>query len=224
VIGGLTFLGLRFSNTGHKIVSPYTPGPVQLVPKNPPSDRFTAAERRQVHAVASRFVATAVLRRNIDDSWEISAPKLREGLSRSEWAKGEIPIVPYPAEAFALARWRINYSYAHRVGLKVALYPKPESLVRRQVFDIEVQNFGTAADPRWLVSYWSPSGGAQIAAAPPGLAREPVIGTGNAAVNPVWLIVPVALVGGSILILLAGLGIRGRVRASRANRLHGKSL
>ncbi len=150
----------------------FTPGAVARVPPNPKADPFTALERRQVRAVAAKFVSSAVLRKNVGDSWELSTPKLRQGLSRSAWASGSIPVVPYQAEAIAEVRWRLEYSYARTIGMKVAFFPKPGADVNRQVFDIALQNTGTSAKPKWLVSYWAPSGGVQVAAAGPG--RTPV--------------------------------------------------
>ena len=184
VLGAMTLLGIRFSNTGHKVASVYGQGPVQRVAPNPKADPFTPAERRQVRAVATRFIETAVYRRNIDDSWEITTSVLRQGMTRKAWAGGEIPVVPYPGDAVAEVRWRVNYSYARTIGLKVAIYPKAGADVDRQVFDIELQNMGTELRPRWLVSLWTPSGGPQLAAAAPG--GPPVrIGTSHGSIRPV---------------------------------------
>jgi hypothetical protein len=220
--GVLTLLGVYFSNTGHKVPSVYKAGPVARVPPNPKTDAFTPTERKQVRAVASRFVSSAVLRKNVGDSWELATPKLRQGLSHSDWASGSIPVVPYPAEAIAEVRWRLDYSYARTIGMKVAFFPKPGADVNRQVFDIELQNSGTSADPKWLVSYWSPSGGAQLAA--PGTGSPPVAaGTTQSSIRPIWLLVPVGLIVGSMLTLILWLTLRGWIRANRASRAYLKS-
>jgi hypothetical protein len=219
---GLTLLGVYFSNTGHQVPSVFTPGAVARVPPNPKADPFTPLERRQVRAVAAKFVATAVLRKNTGDSWELTTAKLRQGLSQSAWASGSIPVVPYPEEAIAEVRWRLDYSYARTIGMKVAFFPKPGAEVNRQVFDIALQNAGTSAKPKWLVSYWSPSGGAQLAAAGPGRSQA-VAGTAQGSIRPIWLLVPVGLIVGSMLSLLLGLALRGWIRSTRANRAYLKS-
>jgi hypothetical protein len=221
--GALAFVGVQFANTGHDFSSRFTSEPVQRPPKVPKSDPFTATERKEVRAVAVRFISTAVFRKNVDDSWEITAPKLRQGLSRAAWAAGTIPVVPYPEDAIQVVRWRINYSFVRRIGLKVAFYPKPGAQVKRQVFDIELQNFGTDAKPRWLVSDWTPSGGPDLAAAAPG-APAADLGPRKSGVRPIWLLVPVVLIIGSLLLLLVWLAVRGWIRQARANRAYSKSL
>lgn len=223
VLGALTLLGIRFSNTGHKVASVYTQEPVTRVAPNPKADPFTPAERRQVRAVATRFIQTAVFREQIDDSWEITTATLRQGLTRKAWAGGRIPVVPYPGDAVAEIRWRVNYSYARTIGLKVAIYPKAGAGVDRQVFDIELQNTGTEQRPRWLVSLWAPSGGPQLAASAP--SGPPVrIGTSHGSIRPVWLLAPVGLIVGSMLVLLGWLALRGWIRSTRASRAYSKSL
>jgi hypothetical protein len=220
--GVLTLLGVYFSNTGHRVPSVFKPGPVARVPPNPKTDPFTPTEQRQVRAVASRFISSAVLRKNTGDSWEIATARLRQGLSHRQWASGSIPVVPYPADAIAEVRWRLSYSYVRTIGMKVAFFPKRGAQVNRQVFDIELQNAGTSAKPKWLVSDWVPSGGPQLANAGPG--GPPVAaGTSHRSIRPIWLLAPVGLIVGSMLTLLLWLGLRGRIRATRANRAYLKS-
>ena len=125
VAGTVAFIGIHFSNTGHSVPQHFTAQKPKLVAKSPKTDVFTNTERRQVRAVAVRFIETAVFRKNVADSFAITTSGLRQGESRAEWATGTIPIVPYPARAVETVRWRVNYSYADEVGLKVAFYPKP---------------------------------------------------------------------------------------------------
>ena len=220
--GALTLIGVYFSNTGKRVPSVYEPGPVVRVPPNPKEDPFPPTERRQVRLVAARFVASGVLRKNPGDSWEITTAQLRQGLSHAQWASGSIPVVPYPADAIAEVRWRLSYSYVRTIGMKVAFFPKPRVQVNRQVFDIELQNAGSSAKPRWLVSDWVPSGGVQLATAAPGGAPA-AVGTSHRSIRPIWLLAPVGLIVGSMLTLLLWLVLRGWIRATRANRAYLKS-
>jgi hypothetical protein len=220
VAGLVAFLVVRFGNTGHPIAQTFVPGAKpQLVARSPKPDVFTAAERRDVRAVAVRFIESAVYRRNVDDAWEIVTPGLRQGLSRSAWASGSIPVVPYQGEAVREVRWKVNYSYANDVALKVAFYPKPASGVDRQAFDIELENHGTEAAPRWLVSYWAPSGGPQLQAASP-MAPPVPGGEVKAQLGAIWLLVPLVVIVGSLLAVIVFLAARGRMRRTRAERLY----
>jgi hypothetical protein len=222
VAGVVAFVGIHYSNTGHKERQRFTSEKPQLVAKSPKVDVFTSAEQRQVRAVAARFVESAVFRNDVADSFAITTNGLRQGESKSEWASGTIPIVPFPKEAVQTVRWRVNYSYADEVGLKVAFYTKPVSGVDRQVFDISLQNHGTAAAPRWLVSYWAPSGGLQLSRADP---RRPSIDPAppKPQLGAIWLLVPVGLIAGGLVGLVVFLAVRGRIRHARATRLYRSS-
>jgi hypothetical protein len=215
VAGGVAFVGIHFSNTGHAEKQVFQPGKPQLVPKSPKTDTFTPAEQRQVRAVAVRFIESAVYRNHVADSFALTTSELHQGLSRADWATGTIPVVPYPANAVDDVRWRVDYSYANEVGLKVAFYPKVRSGVDRQIFDITLQNKGKAGTPRWLVSYWAPEGGVQISRANP---RAPSVDLKppKPALGAVWLFVPVGVIVGGLVGVIAFLAIRGRVRHRRA--------
>jgi hypothetical protein len=214
VAGGVAFVGIHFSNTGHPEKDTFQPGKPQLVPENPKADTFTPAEQREVRAVAVRFIESAVYRRHVADSFALTTSELHQGLSRADWATGTIPVVPYPANAVDTVRWRLDYSYADEVGLKVAFYPKARSGADRQIFDITLQNRGKIT-PHWLVSYWAPEGGAQLSRADP---RAPAVDFDppKPALGAVWLFVPVGLIVGGLVGVLAFLAIRGRVRQKRA--------
>jgi hypothetical protein len=222
VAGTVAFVGIHFSNTGHRVPQRFTTQKPKLVAKSPKADVFTNAERRAVRAVAVRFIESAVYRKNVADSFAITTSGLRQGASRAEWATGTIPIVPYPAKAVQTVRWRVDYSYADEVGLKVAFYPKPASRADRQIFDIALQNHGTAAAPHWLVSYWAPSGGVQLSRADP-RARSIEATPPKAALGAIWLVVPIGIIVGGLVGVVAVVIVRGRIRRARAMRLYRSS-
>jgi len=94
--------------------------------------------------------------------------------------------------------------------------------VQRQVFDISLENHGTDRAPRWLVSYWAPSGGVQLSRADP---RTPSTDAAppRPALGAVWLLVPVGLIFGGLFGLVVFLAVRGRIRHARATRLYRSS-
>ncbi len=222
VAGTVAFVGIHFSNTGHRIQQQFTAQNPKVVAESPKPDVFTKAEQRQVRATAIRFIESAVFRKNVAGSFAITTSGLRQGASRAEWATGTIPIVPYPAKAVETVRWRVSYSNTDEVGLEVAFYPKPASGVDRQVFDIALQNRGTPAAPHWLVSYWAPSGGLQLSRADPRV-RSIETTPPKAALGAVWLLVPVGIIVGGLVGVVAFLVVRGRIRHTRALRLYRSS-
>ena len=125
------------------------------VTKNVP---FTANQRQQVHRVLKQFIATAVVRHDVSRAWNIAGPTLKEGVSRKEWDKGALPVIPYPALERGWGNWSfVQYSYEeskkHTVGLEVFLSPKPNSGWSAMTADVEVVH---EPKGRWLVDYWMP--------------------------------------------------------------------
>jgi hypothetical protein len=221
VAAGVAATVVFVGNTGHKQPERFSAGKPQIVPPAPKADVFTAAERRQVRTVAARFVESAVYRHHVDDSWEITTAELHQGISRTAWAKGDIPVVPYRGDAVAEVRWRLNYSYPKDVALKVAFFPTAKSGFDRQVFDIELENHGTDTAPNWLVSYWAPAGGVDLQSAQPGAGPgNEVVGATRGQLGAVWLFVPMGVIFGGLVGLVAFLIVRGHLRHRRAQRLY----
>jgi hypothetical protein len=149
--GPLIYLGIHFSNPG----SPRNAnGPTVPDYKQPKTARFTKATQREVRQVLAAFERTAVARENPSGSWELAAPSLKEGVSRKQWNRGELPVVPYPAQNHGLGQWDyVEYSYRNTVGLEVFLFPKPGSGYSALTADVELVK---GHDGRWLVDYWMP--------------------------------------------------------------------
>jgi hypothetical protein len=84
----------------------------------------------------------------------VSAPTLRQGVSRKQWNKGDLPVVPYPAAKRGLGSWSfVQYSYTDTVMLEVFVFPKPGSGWSAMTADVELEK---QPDGRWLVDYWMP--------------------------------------------------------------------
>jgi hypothetical protein len=217
IAGGIiAFLGVTFSNTGHRINDPLTSAPNRPVPKVPKTVRLSQASLRDVRSVADRFVSTAVVRKRLADSWDVTAPVLRQGLTREQWLTGEIPVVPYIGEP-DVVKWQLDYSFESRVGLKVALFRQTGSSLDAQVFDMELSRVGAAGSSRWLVSSWTPTAGSAKPNPPP--PNTPAY-TSPRPLSTIWLALPVGLILGTILIALIAMFVRGRIQRIRAERAY----
>ena len=215
-------VGVFFSNTGKKNEAPFRRGRPQLVAPLPKTVEFTARDRRDALAVAARFVATAVTRNHTERSYDITDRAFHQGLSRREWATGNIPVVPFPAGAIKFVKWKLDYSYKDRVGLKVSIQPKRTAKVGATVFNIELHRLGAPGHRRWLVDYWTPAG--LSAPAPTSAAARhptPSIPRVSAGLSGKWVIAPVVFVFGLILLIPLVLFLRGWYRGVRANRTYG---
>ncbi len=148
----LIVLGIHFSQPGNpeNATGPNINVPGYSQPKNAP---FTARRRREIAPVLRQFILTAVDRQNVGSSWDISAPSLREGFSRKQWNRGDLPVVPYPALDKGLGTGYVEYSYTDAVGMEVYLFPKPGSGYSELTADVELVK---GKDGKWLVDYWMP--------------------------------------------------------------------
>ncbi len=105
----------------------------------------------EARAVAREFVDTAVARRRLGRSYDLVGPALKQGMSRTEWEGGTIPVVPYPVSE-SVARFRVNGSYTDHALLEVDFYPRPKSTAKAGAFTLGLEKLAG----RWLVAEWAP--------------------------------------------------------------------
>lgn len=219
--GGGAILGIFYANTGRPFEEHFS-GSVQLVPPAPKPVPLSAKDHEAARIVAEHFIDTAVLRQHIDDSWELAAPVLRQGFTRAQWRSGNIPVVPFPANAVGGIKYRVDWSGVDHVYLKVAIVPKPTSLVDGQAYDMGLRRMSSPTGKQWKVDYWAATGigspsPAKRAKLPPAEAPKAGIASG-------WIFLPIGLIAGLLLLIPIVLGVRGRYRVSRANRLYRSTL
>src|SRR5687767_1332137 len=76
-----------FGNTATKVPETKSNQPAQLL-----TQRKQIPLARETRRVAGRFLLTAVARKNLGESYEITHPDLRQGLTKQEWLTGNIPV------------------------------------------------------------------------------------------------------------------------------------
>jgi hypothetical protein len=213
LVAGITFSMVHWSNTSHVHYAKTRPGEPTLVPVPVRAD-FRVAKREGVLRVAAEFVNTAVRRQRVELSYDLTSPALRRGYTRHTWATQDIPVQPYPLDS---ARYQLKGSFTDSVWLQVALYPdRKHKSVPAAVFDLTLKPFRDGETRRWLVDSWAPAGYTGIPAGPLGGNRGPVATVEyKSALSQGWLLVPVSAFALGLL-LLAGLGVRGWWRGSRA--------
>ncbi|HET7857061.1 MAG TPA: hypothetical protein VFL41_11450 [Gaiellaceae bacterium] len=145
-IGVIVFIVAHYSEPGGKSSKPLP----ALQEENAPAENVVNPKLfdAQAREVAGKFLVTAVARKNTAASWELLDPTFpgKEGYTKATWAKGDIPVIPFPA-AQADARFNVTYSTPKALTVEVALVPtKGEPAV----FELGLRKRGT----RWLVDYW----------------------------------------------------------------------
>jgi hypothetical protein len=194
---------------------------VALVAAAPAAARrqLTTSERQQINATLDAFVNHAVKRQDVGASYDSVTPNFRGGMSRTEWAKGDIPVFPYPAAGTKFHGWTVQYLHGHELGIQLILMPRKGSDVGAAAFPMTLRR----VDSRWLVDSIVP--GAFFA--PEGKPSR-VVGTydfgpgggdsssrnGVSRVNSRWAFIPFAVFG-AILAAIAVLALAATIRHRR---------
>lgn len=228
VVAGAVALGVLYPNTADEPddqpIAAAGPGQVY---REPETVRLTKAERTAALRNALEFVNTAVARRKVERSYDLVAPELRQGISRSEWRQGDIPVVPFPATE---VRVRVDYSYRNELGLTMLLIPPASAKAAPATFNMDMRASGSSAGRRWLVSSWTPTAGttelpaAEEEGSGSAAAGFPNVGQvaesqrgGNAPLGAGWIIVPLSIFALMLLVPI-GLGVRSWLQDRRALR------
>jgi len=114
--------------------------------------RLTSADRRAISRSIDIFVNHAVKRHDVAASYNVTAPELRAGMSRKEWAKGAIPAYPYPARGTSHG-WTILYITRDEVAVNLILRPKPGVRIRGILFNVYLR----PAHGKWLIDSFMPA-------------------------------------------------------------------
>jgi hypothetical protein len=135
---GITVAGKHFGVT---YPEPAKPKSVKLEP---------GAER-----VTTRFLQTAVPRKNLAEAWKIAGPHVRGGLTLKQWLTGTIPVVPFKVNERTSARMAIDFSYKNRAQLEVFVSNPGEKGI---IFFADL----IKRNGNWIVDGWVPRGSTPI--------------------------------------------------------------
>ena len=108
----------------------------------------------QIRSAVNTFIATAVARQHVDQSWNVVAPTLKAGYTPAQWKKAaELPVVPYPGVDTKHVQYYLDYASTKEILLEVGLAGKPGVSTRPVTFQLGLV---PGAHKRWLVDYWMP--------------------------------------------------------------------
>jgi hypothetical protein len=224
VAGAAAVVSILFWNTGHSYDSPVRPNEPAIVPEVSHSVSLSETERRQVLDTAAHFVRTAVRRENTAESFDLVSEQLRSGYTRRQWAKGDIPVQPYPVDA---ARWKMDYTYEKEIGLSVYVIPRRGEPLTPMVFLLSLTR---SPSGEWLVDSWvprpasidssPPTGQSWSSAAAPGATASTSAPSGR--ISGIWLTVPVLLLLSGLLFGLFHIA-RERRAVAKAERAYRES-
>jgi hypothetical protein len=159
-IGGALVVGVAalivfVPNTGHSFATPIDEHHQAQVYHPPKTVKATAKQKAEAISTLSRFVRSAVIRRDLAASWPLATAHMKNGTSRADWLSGNLPVVPYPASAFRDVGFTLRYQYKGILGYDALVLPKPTKVAQlagQQVYACELHDVHGA----WLVDQCYP--------------------------------------------------------------------
>jgi hypothetical protein len=167
----------------------------------------TAAERRAVNRTLRAFVATAVTRDDPAAAWSLVTKGMRAGITREEWNRGDLPVVPYPVVVPERLDWVPTTSYPGELTLDLILQPKRGSGRPAVSFFVELKR---ERDGRWLIDsmlaedFFGP-GSSRPRTTRGSQANAPAAGP-RGRLDPLWIALPLGLLA-LIVLVPAGIGV-----------------
>ncbi|HEU5211752.1 MAG TPA: hypothetical protein VFU10_03195 [Gaiellaceae bacterium] len=219
--GGVVALGVILlpDNNGDKLPAA-RPGKPTLVAPAPKHVRMGAADQAAAKLAAAKFIDTAVLRRHIDASWNLTAPELRAGFTREAWKSGDIPVVPFPANDLDSVRYKTDYTIKNHIGYQVSMLPRENSTTEALLFSMELVKRGPATSPHWMVDYWAPISPGVLSPTQRAKQAQEVAASSRQPIGSGWLLLPILGIFVLIIALPIVLLVRGKLRHRRAERAY----
>ena len=84
---------------------------------------LTKAERAKINATLDVLVNNGVKRVNVGRAYDVVTPTMRAGMTRKQWATGDIPIYPFPALGRTFHQWNIKFITSDEVAVELVLFP-----------------------------------------------------------------------------------------------------
>jgi hypothetical protein len=182
--------------------------------------RVTPQQRRAVNETLVAFVRTGVTRSDPPAAWVLTTPEMRSGIARTDWDKGDLPVLPFPANVESADDWTVISSYPGDLTVDLMLQPRAGAKTGPIAFAIELKK----REGRWLVDSMVP----EQAFGPSAAAKKPLPAgfkgkEPKARLSPLYFIIPGALLGLIVLVPLS-VALLAFVRTRRIERRYRSGL
>jgi hypothetical protein len=173
-----------------------------LVLAAPAQAKLTGADRAAINRTLDTFVATAVRRHDVAKSYGLVTPQERGGMTRAEWAKGDIPVYPYPARGTSWDGWYVDYALKNEVAFELVLQPERGHKLDPISFSASVKRI----HGRWLVDSFYPAAiflSSHRVIGPKDFAAPSLVSdAGNSRLGAIWFLVPASFGSFALIALL----------------------
>jgi hypothetical protein len=174
-------------------------GAVVLTPRTVP---LQARDRRAIDRLLDTFVPAAVERRRPLRALPLVTRAFRAGVTQSEWAAGNLPVLPYDARGETFHGWRLVYAHRGEISFDLLLQPAPRAQLGALAFTAVVKR----VRGRWLIDSFVPAASFAPERKAPRILANPdfqpnAVGPGTkAALDQRWLLVPAAVLALIVLV------------------------
>jgi hypothetical protein len=192
--------------------------------------RVSAADRAAIDRTLDVFVNHAVKRHHPEQAYDVLTASMKSGMTRAQWAHGDIPVYPYPAKGARFHGWTVQYRTRDEISIELILSPtaRQQGKLGQILFNVYLH----PSHGRWLVDSFMP--GATFAPiGKPGVVQAARDFTGNpsaqtynrgkiagkrvdpARISSKYAVIPFAV----IVLVFLGLGVWGLVARVRNRRV-----
>jgi len=173
------------------------------LPGSASAARISSADRQEINRTVDTFVNSAVKRQDEEASWNVVTPSFRYGVSRAAWAKGNLPVYPYPARGTTFHSWTVDSASPTVVDFELMV---PSRLSKTD--SIQFQGEVKKIHGRWLINSFNPAatfaaGGTVVGPHDFTASAGGGGGKGVARLGSTWIALPAALIGAGLLLVLA---------------------
>lgn len=217
----VVLVSIHLGNTGHSQATPIDKTKKAWVYRAPAHMRLTKRDRIDLFTASSRFVRTAVARKQLDSAWEMLGPEMKAGQTRKSWDSGFNNVVPFNADA--IEAWDILYAYKDDVALDLSLVSgrRNGDNWAGKTFTLELKR--NPATHQWLVASWVPHGVGGGGTLSTNRRTGPLPLSVSKHVSSRWIFVPGLFLGG-LLVVLGAAGVLNVIRSRRASRRYAEAL
>jgi hypothetical protein len=161
-VGIVVFLVKIAGGSDHQSAAPSPDFHAKLPAKSTPmrnADGTTIKTYKQldprIRSTIRTFLATAVARKHLDQSWAVVAPSVKKGYTFEQWSHAKaLPIIPYPIADVDKTTYYLDYAATNEILLEVGVSAPPSEKLRPTSFQLGLRPVG--ANKQWVVDYWMP--------------------------------------------------------------------
>ena len=182
------------------------------------------ADRTAIDRTLDVFVPAAIARRHSERAWPLATEHMRVGTDRAEWAKGFLPVTPFPVIGTSFHGWTIDRVAGKRADIVLLVHLRKGAPLGAVSFNLAMQKVGG----RWLVdsavpaaTFSAPGSDSQILAQPDFAPQAGQAFSKSGRISSTWLLIVAGVLLGLVvvtaIVVIVGHGAKDRrVRRERA--------